>query len=875
MNVKPKSTAEVLKHNGQSRQQSGSVDASLHTSSEELVNRNQAYKKRVRNIDGALKNSDENLAVVSKLIAAKDRTDEDLELENILQNNKAVFEQIYKKISCRKENSKNILEMFPDIKLGIDIILSSILSPTRMTDTELNYRVEGELLEGQEASKSSILDMLSKYINAEYKLSEKLPEILFEALAVTGADPHLVLNEAVLDEVVNSDLVAHMGLESFKASVDELNYITSAPTGLINIPAKTTISLEELKANPTLDNMVKHLTNNDLITISDNTTVLSKGETVSKIRRGINRNITRSRGIGLENNKEKLKYLHTFRTPTIDTENNHEVRTIPTSKNTHRKPIGKAIVMRVPTEAVAVGCAPGDKDNHLHYFIMVDENGRFVSSNIDENSFERMQASIQSNAIKSGPITEVYREMIQNGDGKECVDIRQLYSMFELVTEAQILEAVDESTYGEYIELPNRDAIMQILFFRALTNQKTQLLYVPAENLTYFSIMNGEDGLGKTLLDSLTIIASIRANLLFAKLMAYNKSAIKQTNVTIQLDEDDPDPIKTIETIKASYFEANKNYLQIGELNPTNITANINRTGTKFDITGHPGVPDMGITYDRGGMDHSFPGEEFDEFMQKQSIFGIGLRPEIIDDAYSPEFAIQHVTGNSLLVKQFRIYQRSASPEITKYVRSIIINDYNLRAKIQEELVGSMKKIEEGLSHEEKSWKNSVDEEEFFEYYIDKFADSLVVELPPIPDAKLSIKKEELEDYTAQIDELIETQFDSYMFDANIVGEAAEHLETIKAVLKATIIRQWATDNNYMPEFFKLLSEDPEKIKETVNTVIGSLHGTTALITSLRSNTKDIRIAVRKDAAILAKEEEDAIAKEEDDNTDGDDIGGF
>ena len=864
MKISPKSTSDTLAHNQKKRDETGSLDVSLQKQGNALAERSSIYNSRERDPSKVFKSSNDNLAIGSKLLADPEKKNQDLDMSKILNEGKEIFAEITKLITCRKENNKNILELFPDISMGISIIISSILSPSKMTDSELNYRFEGDFLLGQEDIRSSIIDLVQKYVDDNYDLAEELNDILHEALALTGACPHLILNEAVVDDVINADLIANFGIEDYKATIDGLIDTFQEPVGFINKITQTEIGLESFqeKENITSDNFVSYLTSASLLTITDNSKILGFNRVSQKVRTALTRQTMRGRvsSVGIETHKEKLQYLSLYRKPESNTEINRDVRILHTKEEATRKGIGRAMVTKVPTEAVAPGRMPGNKDKHLCYFIMLDERGEFITTTSGGKGFDKLNNNLHGELPSSGPLAEVYKDLISGGGG-DCISIDKLYDMYKDVVESQILEAYDSATYGDYVEIPNSDDIYYMMFCRALQNQKTSVLYVPKENLVYFSLMNNDAGLGKTLLDDLLVICSIRAQLLFAKLMAYQKQAIKITEVDIQLDPGDPQAAKTIEEVKNSIFEANRSYMTVGDVNPLSIVERISKSGYKFNITGHPAMPDMAISYNNGGLDHSFPSEEFDEYMQKQSIFGIGLRPEIIDDAYSPEFAIQHVTGNSLLVKKFRRYQKAVSPEVSKFVTAIIVNDYKLREMILEEVKKGEAILMDELTEEEKAFKDK-SEDDFYEYYLDKLADNIYVELPEIPDTQLSIKKEQLDDYLGQLDEAMDVMFDSDMFDTDVVGETGERLDTIKAAMKATIFRRWAADNNYLPELFKLISEDPETIDTTTNSIDGHLSGVTSLVTNLRDKTSDLRIAVKRDNAVITKKEEDAEAKD-------------
>ena len=69
------------------------------------------------------------LPVIPKLISDADTSRSMANPDNRLNINRSLLENIYHKIKSVKQNNKNIIKLFPDIELAIQILVSSILSP--------------------------------------------------------------------------------------------------------------------------------------------------------------------------------------------------------------------------------------------------------------------------------------------------------------------------------------------------------------------------------------------------------------------------------------------------------------------------------------------------------------------------------------------------------------------------------------------------------------------------------------------------------------------------------------------------------------------------------------------------------------------------
>src|SRR5690606_15528925 len=133
--------------------------------------------------------------------------------------------------------------------------------------------------------------------------------------------------------------------------------------------------------------------------------------------------------------------------------------------------------------------------------------------------------------------------------------------------------------YGREVKLGNQNDIYFLMFTRALRNQKTSILYIPKEMMTYFSFFHDEYGVGKSLLDNLATLCSLRAILLFARVMAQAKNSINVTKVIADLPPNDPDPEKTAALVMDAVFKTRQNYLPLGLNNPADLVQWIQRAG--------------------------------------------------------------------------------------------------------------------------------------------------------------------------------------------------------------------------------------------------------------------------------------------------------
>ena len=173
-----------------------------------------------------------------------------------VQINRPQLESISARIANVKENNKYVIQLFPDIELAIQILVSSILSPKTMTDIQLNYRLNKNFTIDPSVS-AKILEAVKNYIADEYNYEEILPEIVREALFVSGSAIYAVIPEASVDAIINAYLTPMLSMESYKDRIDMAMNTLTAPKQLINSAIHTAKFEENMSLESFVENLAK------------------------------------------------------------------------------------------------------------------------------------------------------------------------------------------------------------------------------------------------------------------------------------------------------------------------------------------------------------------------------------------------------------------------------------------------------------------------------------------------------------------------------------------------------------------------------------------------------------------------------------------
>ncbi|MCK9517249.1 MAG: hypothetical protein M0Q87_14600, partial [Ottowia sp.] len=521
-----------------------------------------------------VKSSPETAALISKLVKPVERGDFDLKDKKSHYNlNHSQLKDISESIKSRIKDNENIALLFPDIELAIQILVSSILSPKDMVKTDIIYRTREPILPSEITMK--LIDIVTNHIEGYYGLKDDLAEILRDSLFTTGSYIKTIIPESAVDEIINSNqeistesiselfvsgnktinlgILGNPGtankrpaLERFIYSDRTLNYDPIVKMTDETPKGKTEVSLEHLE-------------------VTDNYKLLKLPKVIEAANKNKIKKIIKSKNIGLESNKLNNVQLGNivYKNPKQGTDT---FVVIPGKANVKRKSIGRPLTLRLPSEAVIPVYIPGDESKHIGYFVLVDEDGNPLTMDANSefvdglSSMTNLQGHAQNQSLSSMLIQKAKRNLVSMNDQPTLDHVTKVYAN---IVETDLIERLNNGIYGKNVAISDNEEIYRIMLARSLATKFTRLIYIPAELTTYFAFKYFSNGVGKSMLDDLKFLTSLRAIMLLSKVMAMTKSAINNTHVNITLDEDDPDPQKTIETAQHEIAKIRQQYFPL------------------------------------------------------------------------------------------------------------------------------------------------------------------------------------------------------------------------------------------------------------------------------------------------------------------------
>jgi hypothetical protein len=805
----------------------------------------------------------ETAALISKLVKPRDPADFNLKNDNSYYNlNQSQIQAISDTLKSRVKDNENIIQLFPDIELAIQILVSSILSPKDMVKTDIIYKAKEPILPSELILKLNTV--VENNFENYYNIKNDLQTILRDCLFTVGSYAKIVLPESTVDDIINQNKVVSTESLSSLFTKDSkavnLGILGNAGT-MSNRPALEKFSSYTIplayESKIAIEGLPdKYIPN---LEISDNYNLLKLPKVIASDTKSKLKQIISSRRVATEDKKISDDQLSALLYKDSKADSKTFV-VIPPGRNNKRKSVGRPLVMRIPSESVIPVYIPGNEQNHIGYFVLIDIDGNPVSatSNLEAaNGLSGLTSTSnngsQNQSLSSMLISKARRNLVSSDEQPTIDHITKVYSS---IIETDLIQRLNNGLYGSNVAISNNEEIYRIMLARALASKYTRLVFVPSELMTYFAFKYHKNGVGKSYLDDLKVLTSLRAIMLFSKVMAQTKNSIALTHVGITLDPNDPDPQKTIELATHEITKMRQSYFPLGINSPVDLVDWIQRAGFEFSFEGHPGLPQTKFDFETKNLQHILPDNDLDEALRKQTYMALGLSPEVVDNGFNAEFATTVISNNILLSKRIIQLQDIFTVHLSDLCHKIVKNDTIIIDELLEIIKDNKGLIEKTLSDEEKESYNQ-DSTGFLLDVIDRYVDNISIELPRPDITTVETQTAAFDTYVESLDKTLDAWINSDFMTSDLTGNINSNIDSIKAVVKGYYIRRWMSDNGFMSELNDIVTSD-EDGKPTLdiydlnkNHMEGIIRSSLKFIQSLNP----IKIASDKDLEAMSVEE--------------------
>lgn len=767
-----------------------------------------------------VKTNPELAALMSKLIKPRDQSEFKIDSADSYHNlNQGQMQAISENIKNRVADNESISQLFPDVELAMQILISSVLSPKDMVKTDIIYKAKDNILPAELMLKLN--EIVVNNFEGYYHIKDDLQEILRETLFTSGSYIKAVLPESIIDEIINKNKAVST------ETISEL-YVGDKTThlGLLGSPkkpAKARTALESFRLNQKIVDYQSFLTiaaeteggadfTDSNLEISDNYKLLKLPRLLEAVNKAKIKAITRNSSLGTATESAKLNRRE-FSTMIYkgNSSDTSAFVTIPSRINAKRKSVGRPLTLKLPSEAVIPVYVPSNETKHIGYFVLVDIDGNPINKSSNQNDTGGLSGLNMNNptsgSLSSMLIAKAKRNLVSTDNNKITLD--QIMKIYSNIVETDLVERLKNGAYGTEVSIGKNEEIYRIMFARSLASKYTRLIYIPAEFVTYYAFKYYDNGIGKSMLDDLKILTSLRAIMLFSKVMAQTKNSIALTHVDITLDPNDPDPQKTIEIAQHEIVKTRQQYFPLGINSPVDLVDWIQRAGFEFSFSGHPGLPQTKFDFETKNLQHILPDSELDELLRKQTYMAMGLSPETVDNGFNAEFATTVVSNNILLSKRVIQLQYILVKHLTDHCRKLMLNDNVVIDEIKQVLKDNKGLIEKVLTDEEKA-SYSENEEGFINDLIERYIENIELDLPKPDETSINTQSDAFDAYVEALDKVIDSWVSADLFPTDTVGDISSHVDSIKVTLRAYFIRKWMAENNYLGELGEIVTADED-----------------------------------------------------------------
>jgi len=765
-------------------------------------------------------------------------------------------------------DSETVRQLLSDTDLAAQILVSVILSPQDMMGVEVGYQSNLTHWNVPHEVNTTMTNSVRDYLEEVYKIKPRLPTIVEDILFRRGSYPVAVLPENAIDDMIhnNGSELSNESLNEFRKNLDNSGNIKSlsilgpldaqmpqrspaAPGGykaglglalehLITAREdatwNTNISVEWFKDDEHEANRKDPQMFDTHISVTDNINLLKFPQFSTKLREvKMKKTLGKSTALSTES---MIRRIDATANSPIGSSGNitgthfHRqnqsqtiVKEIKGQDKLKRRSIGPPLEIHFPSESVIPVHVPNQPSKQIGFFVLLDAEGNPINRGQGVNHFRELGQSLTNSSFASSMIQRAGSAMNDNSSVlSRSSGGATMGRMYGQMLERDLYQRLKNGSVGGNVSLAGSEEVYFLMLTRSLANQQTQVLYIPAEYMTYIALEYNTSGTGKSLLDNTKIIDSMQANLLVGTVMGALRNSVGRTHVDLKLDPDMPDPWKSIEVAMGEIIRVNGDGFPLGTINPLDIKDGLIRSQFEFGFSGHPKLPDMSVEFTEKNTNYNPPDQKLIDDLRKRRLMAFYLTPEMVDAASGADFATSVANNSTLLSKRAMGIQQELTPQLSAHVRKHISNCGDLIDELIEVIAGNYDDIIAEFDDKDaiemfdgtKVTKDELKTDrvvkaQFIKELVEDFIGGFELTLPEPTTTKMENLTDLYSKQSSFIEEGIKAWISPDMLDASMVGEElANHNQVIAAQLKAMFLRDWQVKNGMLPELTQFTSRD-------------------------------------------------------------------
>lgn len=733
------------------------------------------------------------------------------------------LEQVSNDTHTKAEELTQLTTVTPELKVAKRVYVATMMSPTDLQTNTVNITMNYAGVSTE--VRTEILEKLNTFFNSEHHLAQKMARWLRNAGFETGSQSILILpkhemdvQNVIADTIAAEDLAARAEINATKKRIEAS---TESLSGMISLEDKKTSSgvtltdqigayldeeiscaLESLNAEKFFAEHKDGFKTEDkdgkviekVASVEELTEKIKKG--TLKLLRGDGNAVQITRDVsqikkGATKNSEVLSQLlkdAQAQFAGFDPKNPYAATAsdVPTYTISDTPKVGKGdlpIVLELPADAVIPVCAPRDNQNHIGYFVLIDENGQPITGkntyfNTNSTNVTNRLAMQAARGIYGNATLTSFSELTNNPQ----VMLQQMADVFAVAVNKLLESKLNkEGLTGLDVNLHN--AVGKAMFLNLLSKNKIRMVFVPEPMMVYYRFDHRENGTGKTLIEDASEMLALRTTLVVAKLMAEVDNATLHRTIEVDIDEKDTNPIQTMQTVLR---EALSKYAPSFSTEVQTAAESIINRNISVKPKNMAGLAnDLNVTIEKTQGSLNGPNSDLlDKLNNWVGLLMGGLPASLLNQLGENEFSRSVATTNMYFANNIAECQTQIKPHNKKYVVNYVSCSDHLLNIIREAL-GTEKKGEDPKLKENQS-RDVKDEK--VEKQVREIVASLEVDLPPPQMAAKKAHFEELTAFADAIEKIIEKVFaDDIVIDDNLKGS----MGMIRAIITSKVLREF------------------------------------------------------------------------------------
>ena len=655
-----------------------------------------------------------------------------------------------------------------------------------MRDGEIAIQSTSSLLtESQNATVSAIL---SAHFNGKQKLSEKLPNWIHESLYGAGSQPILVLPVTEIDTII-SDPSAVVPRRSMRATEgldlegQSRKIEISSIFGIADC-AHTGTKTAQLEVRPAIEALVSDYikTTSDL---PDETRSYDFGKHWSNISKELHGFVTQAvEQLNIADNPDLLKVDRARKAKksaelTEKIATTYKTTTLITINPETKTSIGDPIVYELPPESVIPIFTPGTPTDHIGYFIVLDEFGNPVHLSADGpvlDMTDNNRAVTPSGLYKSFGFdgTQSIKSSAMRVEQSEL-----MMGVYQTIVETHLKSRLKNSGLGN-IYIGASSSVYRCMFSRYLSLRKTRLLFVPKDLMTYICFRHNKDGTGRSKIEDIKFLLSLKITILVCRVMAAMNSSINRRKLTVNFTENMGDPVAFFQQLEKEAID--KSVMNF-TYDPTEITRTLAQRAITVSAKGIPGAENYDISTEPNESRDIRPDETLIESIDHMIGLSLDVPASALNLLNENEYSRSVATNNLFFSRRISAYQKCFCAHIANHVQTYTHMSETLKIAIRKIISTT------GEDASESRDAGTVDDKPSkTETVLTDVIKNIIAVLPAPNIAPSKTEFEELNTIITSINTTLEAVFD------NDLGSTDDNpIALIRALVKEGIVRDYMT----------------------------------------------------------------------------------